>query len=333
MSAGLHISDVASRSEWDTAIWAHPRGNIFSSWMWGKYKERCGWTVRRIMVRDDAGDALAFLQCQQRAKGPLRMIYAQGGPLLTDKGERHAEAVVAALLEHLSLGRLDLFAVNFEHFQSASGVLALLAKGFVPIVSRRDHTIEIDLTGGPDAVLKTAEAAWRKGLRRAERNEALSTRFLSDRDERLALFDAFSAMYAKLKERKGFTNTFDSSAYRDLAAADPHHLFLEIRDGGELVLVRIAHLSAGRCTDFFAASTDRARASNAAALSVWRMIERGMAEGCRVFDFGGIDPSGNRGVYDFKRGLSRNVVQSGPLWLFGRSRLLRDATASYRAFL
>lgn len=330
--AELRVRDVVDVSEWDTAVWNQPRGNIFTSWMWGDYKTRLGWKVRRIAIADAAGSALAFIQCQERVKNFARYIYIQGGPLLTNAGEKHAEAVLTLLLQHLALRRFDLLALNFEHFQSAANVLAVLAHGFAPIVSARDHTLELDLTSGSEAMLQTTEPRWRKALRRAERSETLTARFLTDPAERLACFEAFGAMYQELKKRKKFETSFHAEAYGDLAAGDPHHLFLEIRDGGELVLVRIAHLSSTRCTDFFTASTERARASGAATLAVWRMVERSTAEGCKTFDLGGIDPAGNPGVYDFKRSLSKKVVQSGPLWLYGRTPRLRDAAGAYLAF-
>jgi hypothetical protein len=65
---------------------------------------------------------------------------------------------------------------------------------------------------------------------------------------------------------------------------------------------------------------------------VWRLVERAMAEGCKIFDFCGIQPAGgDRGLYDFKLGLTKNVVQTGPLWLYSRTRRVRDAAGTYCA--
>jgi len=132
-----------------------------------------------------------------------------------------------------------------------------------------------------------------------------------------------SASLAALRERKGFATTLQPQAYRDIAAEDEHLLFLDVREKGQRVLVRIAHLSDTRCTDFYTASNDRARATGAATLAVWRFVERAKAEGCRVFDFGGIDPAANRPVFEFKRGLCTDVVQHNPLWVYSRTPALR----------
>lgn len=332
MSATWRAVECLVQSEWDAAVWQNRRGNVFCSWMWGEYKRRVGWHVTRLFIVDPAGERVAILGYQTRRKGFARFVYIQGGPLFTERGEREAERVVAFLVEHLALGPFDLVGINYEHFGSGAGVLALLAQGFAPVVSSRNYTMEVDLTQAPEAIVNGMNRRWRKSLKRAERREDLSVTFVTDPAERLASFDAFGRMYAALKRRKGFRTEFDTAAFRDLVAHDPRHLLVEARDAGQVVLVIIAHLSAERCTNFFAAASEKAGVLGATSLAIWRIIQHARALNCRVLDVGGIDPAGNRGVYDFKRGLTRNVVQSGPLWLYGRSRLLRGLTGAYLAF-
>ncbi len=133
-----------------------------------------------------------------------------------------------------------------------------------------------------------------------------------------------AATVAELKARHPGLNV----AYRDLAASDPHLLFLEIRQGGEPILVRIVHTARAVWTDFFTASDERARSTGAATLAVWRSLERARQEAASRFEFGGVDPAGNRGVFDFKRALSRHVIQSGPTWIYARNAFIRRAAAT-----
>ncbi|MFE1601178.1 lipid II:glycine glycyltransferase FemX [Methylobacterium sp. ID0610] len=333
MAAQLAIVDLADATEWDSAIGRQPDASIYAARPWGTYKSRIGWAVRRIAIRagEGEGEDLAYIQYQQRRRGPGRFILAQGCPILTPLGESRAEAVLQAFLAHLDLRRSDLVGVNYHQPERRDAVLALLAHGFTPVVSARNHTLELDLAQDLDAIRARMDPRWRANLRKAERNGDLSTHLLSDPEERLRAFDGFSRMYAALKARKGFSSTLDTQAYRDVAASDPRVAMLEVRERGEPILIRIAHRTPTRWTDFFAASNERARATHAAPLAVWRCVEQAKADGHHVFDFGGIDPAANRGVFDFKRGLCRNVVQSAPLWLYGRSRLLRDAAAAFLA--
>ncbi len=327
MTGHFTVADLTDDPAWDEAVWRLPGANIFVSRPWGAYKARIGWTVRRVAVRCADGQALAYVQYQLRRYGLGRFILAQGCPLMTPRGERRVQAVVRAFLDHLGLGRFDLVAVSYKNFQTAQAVLTLLGHGFAPVVTTRMHTLEFDLTQDLKAMRAGMEARWRDTLARAERNPDLEIEFLTDPAERLAAFDRFSRMYTELKERKGFDSSLDLAAYREVAASDPHLLFLEVRENGEPVLVRMVHQSAHRWTDFFVASTARARATGAGRLALWRLIERAKGEGCRILDLGGVDPAGNPGVFEFKRGLGRTAVTATPLWVFGRTRLVRDAAA------
>jgi hypothetical protein len=228
MSAALTIRPCLDAATWDEAIWSLPRGNVFASWMWGAYKAQVGWTVTRLIVRDASDAPVALIQYQVKRRGFLRFVLVQGCPLLTEKGEKHAEAVVALFLDQLALGRWDLLAISFEHFQCDAIVLALLGHGFVPVQSAKYFTLELDLTQGTDP--------------------DLTTRFLTDLDERLAAFDAFWAMYGVLKAQKGFRDSLNGAAFRELVARDPHHRILEVREKGERILIRIAHVSGRRFT-------------------------------------------------------------------------------------
>ncbi|BAU92881.1 hypothetical protein MPPM_4276 [Methylorubrum populi] len=326
MTAQVAVIDRSETADWDEALWQQPAANIYASRRWGDYKGRLGGTVRRVAVCDN-GEDLAYIQYQERRNGPLRRILVQGGPVLTARGQSRSEAVLAALLDHLALRPADLLAVKSYRPQDPEGITALLAHGFVPVVGAKDHTIELDLTPGRDAILAASDRRWRREVKKAEGQPDLTAVFLTDPDERLRSFDTFVRMYAALQQRKGFSSDLDTAAYRDLAASDPHLLFLEIREGGAPILVRIVQTGRERWTDFFTASNERARATGAASFAVWRIVERACEAGASRFDFGGIDPLGNRGVFDFKRALSRNVVQGGPTWIYARNRLVRRAAA------
>lgn len=328
---GMRVVAMDDVSSWDEAVWAQPRGTIFSASGWGRYKARRGARVERLTILDERGSLAGLAQAQIRRRGLVRQIHVQGGPLLTEAGERRGETVVRSLLGHLAPGPLDLMIVDFKQAESPGALLGVLATGFRPVAARRQHTLEVDLTAGLDAVLAGADPRWRKALRRAERNPALSARFLDDPAERLAAFDQFAAMYASLKARKGFRTGFDCAAYRDIAAGDPRQPILEVREDGVPCLVRLLHLGRERCTAFFTAATERAGLNGAAYLAVWRCVRRAAEDGCRVFDLGGIDPVGNRGVFDFKRGFTRHAAATGPVWIYGRSRLVTAAAGAVLA--
>ncbi|MGX5774937.1 lipid II:glycine glycyltransferase FemX [Methylorubrum zatmanii] len=327
MATEVAVVDRSDAADWDEAVWQQPNANIYASRFWGSYKGRLGWSVRRIALRDSGGD-LAYVQYQERKRGFLRRIFVQGGPILTARGRARAEAVLAAFLDHLALGPADVLAIKHYQFHDAEGVSALLAHNFLPVITRQDHTIEIDLSRGTKAILADANSTWRQTIRKAQANPALTSVVPTDPEERLRAFDAFAGLHADLQQRKGFADGLDTAVYRDLAVADPHLLILEIREDGAPVTVCLAHTARQRWTYFFAASNDRARATGAAPFALWRIVEHACEQGARVLDLGGVDPIDNRGVFDFKRGLCRNIVQGGPLWLYARHRRIRTGAAT-----
>lgn len=325
------VVDVTDDPDWDEAVWQQTGANIYASRRWGEYKRRVGWDVRRVTIRGSDGQALAYAQVQRRRRMFGHLVLAQGCPVLTTLGEARTDAVFRAFLDHLDLGRFDVLGVNYQQFQSPAAVLALLGHGFAPVITPRAHTLELDLTQALERIRAHMEGRWRDVLRRTERNPDLTTRFPTTPAERQSAFETFGRLYAALKRRKGFRNSLDTAAFRDLAANDPNLVFLEMRERDEPILVRIIHRTANRWTDFYVASNERAKATGAGRLALWHLIERAKREGASVLDLGGIDPAGNPGVYEFKRGVSRNVVAANPLWLFSRTRLLRRAATAVLA--
>ncbi len=316
---------------WDEAVWRQAGANIYASRPWGAYKARVGWEVRRVAVRGCDGQPLAYAQIQRRRCGPGHFVLAQGGPILTRTGAAQAEAVFRTFLDHLDLGRLDLLGVNYHQFQTPEAMLALLGHGFAPVVTVRAHTLEVDLAQEASQIRARMEGRWRDVLKSAERNPDLRVAFLTDPAERLAAYDTFSRLYDALRRSKGFRNSLDTAAFRDIAASDPNLVFVEMRERNAPILVRIVHRAPRRWTDFYVASNDRAKVTGAGRLALWHLIERAKAEGARILDLGGIDPVGNPGVYEFKRGVCRNAVASDPLWLYSRTRLVRDVATGWMA--
>ncbi len=70
-------------------------GHISQSWRWGEFKQRHGWTARRIHVSDSAGTAMA--QVLYRFQGPLRVGYIPHGPAISGD----PDVLWPLLLEHI----------------------------------------------------------------------------------------------------------------------------------------------------------------------------------------------------------------------------------------
>src|SRR4051794_27392976 len=71
---------------------------------------------------------------------------------------------------------------------------------------------------------------------------------------------------------------------------------------------------AGRADAGVGASNDLGRATNAAYLLQWKVIEAASRAACRRYDLGGVDPEGNPGLYRFKQSDGRHrAVRARPV--------------------
>ncbi len=329
---GYAVARTDDRAGWEVLLARHPRRNVFCSWGWGDYKARLRWQTERFLIEDKTGACIGLAQVQTRTVAGRRLVYMHGCPLFFVDDDTVVERALAALIDHLKPGRLDLVAIRFERFDRPAEVIALLANGFDPVLNHANYTLVIDLAEGLAAVRAKLRRNRAQQLRKALANPKLNTRFLTDPDERRTALAAFADMHTAIAARKGFAEAVDVDVFRETLLDDPRFIMLEVREGERIAAVRIATTNADRLNDLFAASDEGALANGVNTLAVWRMIEYAAESGLRFFDACGIDARANPGVVRFKRGLGGDVVQSGPLWLFGRSRLLRTAVGAYLAF-
>ena len=114
--------------------------------------------------------------------------------------------------------------------------------------------------------------------------------------ERLATF------YDALTRRKSFAKALDPVALGACLHDDAKLDMLEVVLNGNVLASRAVYHGGHTTLDLLAASSEGARNTYANYLAVWRMIQRAREKGAGRFDCGGIDPKGNPGVYNFKKG-------------------------------
>lgn len=327
--AAYTVAVVDDPARWQQLGAAHRLENVFRSWGWGEYKVATGWSVERLRVDDAGGAAVAVCSVATKRKLSLRLLHIQGGPLLLagDDDDERARAALEAVLAHLAVGRRDLVVVSTYYFASPGLVMGLLAAGFAPAVNSGSFTLMLDLSRGLAPVEAGLNRSWRRALRRS--GSPLTARFPSSIEDRLAAVARFAPMYEALAQRKQFGARTSIPDLAPIVAHDPRWIILEVLDGEKVVAIRIAHRAGDLVTDWLAATTEEALRSSAGFFAMWSLVEHATALGAKRLDCGGIDPHRNPGVFRFKRGVTRDVRQSEPLWLYGRSKLLRNLAQIY----
>lgn len=109
------------------------------------------------------------------------------------------------------------------------------------------------------------------------------------------------------------------------------------RDGQQMILMRCANregraialraavLFGDTAWDFLAAATAEARKVYASHATLWALQRACAARGASRYDMGGIDCEGNKGVFDFKRGVGAELIEYAGGWKLASNPLVRVA--------
>ena len=309
--------------EWNRLLEVLDADNLYNSWSWGEYKQKLGWDVHRVVIKVANCDTpVGLFQLQKRNKFLLRLYLIQGGVRI--KGdEAFCTDVLNQLCKHYCVSKWrDVIFINYYAEHDEIHFRALLATCFTPVVSGSMYTFTLDTSDVQSHYQTGLSGNWRHNLKRGQKNSELVISWAQSRDARLAALARLEGMYLGLGARKGFALPISVNLIKDIVADDKKFLVCEAVYKGEVVAVRVGYRCHNYVIDFLAASSDGAKNNYANYVLIWSLIAKCEEFGLAFFECGGIDPSGNVGVYNFKKGLGGRLLTLGPLWIFSRSRFL-----------
>jgi hypothetical protein len=247
------------------------------------------------------------------------IAYINGGPLVWKKAEQNAyqSAVCVNLVKtlvHEYVGRRK-FALRIapsifcgETFGNDL-ITALISHGFVQS-SVKKQTILIDLSQDEVAIRKNFHQKWRNCLNKSEKSR-LTVRVGKDQE----IFQEFIPLFKDLVAEKKFSVDLDSVFYANVqkvAANQEKYVVILAEYEGKPIAGHVASILGNTCVYLLGAANNVGREMNAAYLLQWKAIQLGKAAGCCWYDLGGIDPDGNKGVYNFKNRMGgREITMPG----------------------
>jgi len=249
-----------------------------------------------------------------------------------DSSEEVLVRAISELLDlHLKIRTTDVVLISPHAQLSTQLEIALLRLGFSPTVSSRMYSYAVDTSQSLLVLEKGLSKNWRHNLRRARNNDQLSVKWVTDHEERRRALRRLRDMYATLTQRKSFAGAIDMSTDTDWMETDHGFEIVEAALAGEVVAARVVYVANDHVMDFLAASAERAKNIYATYALMWAVIEKAVALQKRFVECGGIDPNGNPGVFNFKKGLGGRPILLGPLWLHTQSRFLRTVVRTWIA--
>src|SRR3954468_22417364 len=170
----------------------------------------------------------------------------------------------------------------------------------------------VDIDRPPADVRSGLAQKWRNHL-----NNARAAGRPRDGGRDPSLFRDFTPLFDELVARKSLAVDLGADFYARLQPrlADTERLHLAIaRLDGRPAAGVVARIHGDTAVYLLGASNDLGRATNAAYLLQWKVIEAASRAACRRYDLGGGDPEGNPGLYRFKQSDGRHrAVRARPV--------------------
>lgn len=295
--------------------------NIYQTAAYGEvhWGER---NLSRLVLKQD-GEVVAISQLRIIRPTPLKfgMAYLRWGPLWERRGRsidpevpgRMARAIEEEYLKKRKLfvhilpnaftgtERAEVFESAFSKFKSGAAGLTETYRTFV-----------VDVAAPVEELRKRLDGKWRNKLKQAERNKLTVTS-----GEGTEEYAVFNKIYSEMRKRKAFETTVDAEEFERiqeaLGTSQRMHVLI-CHDKGIPVAGLVASAMGNGAIYLLGATSDEGLNSRGAYLLQWTLIHWLKERGIRWYDLGGIDPEGNPGVYQFKKGFSGvDICQIGPL--------------------
>jgi lipid II:glycine glycyltransferase (peptidoglycan interpeptide bridge formation enzyme) len=312
--------DETRRDEWNALVKGEPSFSMLQSWEWGLFKEQLGWKVFRLAVEDGISIISGAQLLIKSLPLGLSLAYVPRGPLGSWCEPGTADLLFSELCHIARLHGAVFLKIEPPVAKDASTGALLEGCGFrhSHATNQPQATILLDLSQELPAILGQMRKKTRQYIHCGER-ESITVRQGTYED-----LPAFQKLMRLTGKREGFAAR-SLNYYRSEweAFADEGHgaLFLAYYQE-QLIAARAVYFFGSYAAEFHAGSLT-IHGLHPNYLLVWKAIQWARLKGCISYDLWGIpdevveagdetEPAAHSGglwgVYQFKRGFSRNVV-------------------------
>ena len=268
---------------------------------WAKHLGSLGWAVCRWHYQQD-GESVAFLQ------GFLKRYPFSVGVLWFPDwiaGDyKLSHDVIDVLRKSLSLRFLTIRIRS--HHQKNDQDLKFLEQVFSSVSKPLDSgmTMHLDLSISAEELHQGLSKNWRRNLKRSNK---LGYEIVEVRD-----IETIVRLYKELGEAKGLGELFSFQQIESLMNSYAEQIVVigARTPDGVVQAIRGAIIRNHQAIDIFAAANAFSRKHYLSYGLCWELVNRCQSLGCHDFDFNGVDPENNMGVYNFKKGTGARLVET-----------------------
>jgi FemAB family len=299
------LTEEEAQAGWDQALARFEDCSPFQSYAWGEYRRGLGWQPCRWMAFDEQELCVAMIQGYAR-RYPLGIgiVWSEGGPV----GDLAAcdSTFHTAVKETIGL-RAVYYRFRCDRQRHIEDTLRLTSHGWAmpwaPLTS--NYTMTIDLNVTEEALLAGCERNWRRNLKRSSECPLTVRQWLCPATEEIV------GAYRSMENLKQLDEQQSGEEIDQMLRSLKHHLILYRCDDaqGDLVSVMGCLVTGDKACLVISATNGRGRELHASYATFWSLIRHCRNAGVRQFDFAGIDPVRNPGVYRFKRAAGGKPVE------------------------
>lgn len=299
--------DSGGAAEWNAKVEALS-GGFYQCYEWGETRRLAGWRPLRVTARRD-GRLVTAASLLVKSKAGVSIVWAPGGPAgETDTLDRSFKQALRGWLGT----PLNYIRISVLRPAPDAEAAALASHGWrrprIPMSS--GLSMAYALEGDEATRLQRASGNWRHNLKRASRH-GLRIEPWHNPD-----IDAVCALYREMETLKSIPMQHSKADLEQMFSllGDRLVLYRCLDADGKLLALRAAGILGDTAMDLLAAAGAAARKLYASHATLWALLSDCSRRGLRIYDLSGVDPQGNKGVYDFKHGTGASLVTGLGEW-------------------
>jgi lipid II:glycine glycyltransferase (peptidoglycan interpeptide bridge formation enzyme) len=296
----LIVKDNLHSREWDDFAQKNARdGGFLQSWQWGEFQKSLGRIIYRLAVLDNKEIVAVVLAVRHKLPLGLNYIYLPRGPVVkANLGILYSqEQILKLIFQQIRLRAGPLTTVFLRLDPPFSSATDLHKLGCHPSGQVQPHqTLVLDLSASEDELLAKMKPKTRYNIKVATKH-GVKISYSGKED-----FEIFWQLMTKTAQRDRITSHPQYYYRKMLALPDARLVLAKYQD--KVVAANLMIFFGDRCYYLHGASDYDYRDKMAPYLLQWQMILDAKYQGCRYYDFWGVDEKKWPGVTRFKIGFA-----------------------------
>ena len=308
----IYIKEIHDKDYWNNTLLEFNDANLYQTWDYAKIVQGEKQIKHLTIIQEN--EVIGLVQIRLRILPIINrgIAYTFNGPLWKKQNKTTAwdslYFILKVLVQEFSINQNLLLRIKPYIFSDEENIKNFkIPNDFILIQDKLDFkTLSLNLDDNLENIRANFKQRWRKVLNRAERNNLF---IVSGDDQKLC--KTFVLLYTQMKRRKNFIEHVNPEQVLKMNLYLPEKLrskiFIAFKDG--LPVSGLVGSAMGKNgIALFSATNEIGMKLGASNLLHWERIKWFKEMGCNKYDLGGIDPNQNKGVYEFKLGITENII-------------------------